>query len=70
MTHVDKEVETLVISSLKEKYPDHEFLGEESASEAGELICCCYVIIVVVLVVVVVALILFLILFSLKVNTP
>eukprot|EP00009_Paramoeba_aestuarina_P000201 CAMPEP_0201510098 /NCGR_PEP_ID=MMETSP0161_2-20130828/2934_1 /ASSEMBLY_ACC=CAM_ASM_000251 /TAXON_ID=180227 /ORGANISM="Neoparamoeba aestuarina, Strain SoJaBio B1-5/56/2" /LENGTH=278 /DNA_ID=CAMNT_0047905227 /DNA_START=23 /DNA_END=862 /DNA_ORIENTATION=- len=35
VTSVDKEVETLIQGSLKEKYPDHLFLGEESASEAG-----------------------------------
>ena len=35
VTHVDKEVEDYVISALREKYPSHSFLAEESAAAAG-----------------------------------
>jgi fructose-1,6-bisphosphatase/inositol monophosphatase family enzyme len=35
VTKVDKEIERLIFSSIRERYPSHQLLGEESASESG-----------------------------------
>eukprot|EP01094_Clydonella_sp_ATCC50884_P004344 TRINITY_DN13372_c0_g1_i1.p1 TRINITY_DN13372_c0_g1~~TRINITY_DN13372_c0_g1_i1.p1 ORF type:complete len:295 (+),score=101.37 TRINITY_DN13372_c0_g1_i1:18-902(+) len=35
VTQVDKDVEEFVFGALREAYPEHHFLGEESAAEAG-----------------------------------
>ncbi|GAU95396.1 hypothetical protein RvY_07020 [Ramazzottius varieornatus] len=32
VTETDKAVETFIINSLKERYPDHQFIGEESVA--------------------------------------
>ncbi|XP_029043684.1 inositol monophosphatase 2-like [Osmia bicornis bicornis] len=36
VTEYDKKIEELLTSGLKEKFPDHEFIGEESAAETKE----------------------------------
>lgn len=36
VTRVDRESERIIISTIKEKFPDHHFLAEESAKETGE----------------------------------
>eukprot|EP00965_Chrysotila_dentata_P057892 1919133-Pleurochrysis_carterae.AAC.1 len=35
VTALDKECEELIISQLRQKFPDHCFLGEESSAVAG-----------------------------------
>ena len=36
VTATDKKVEKFAFSFIKEKYPSHKFIGEESTSETGE----------------------------------
>ena len=36
VTATDKKVEEFAFSFIKEKYPSHKFIGEESTSETGE----------------------------------
>jgi myo-inositol-1(or 4)-monophosphatase len=33
VTETDQQIEKLLIAGIKEKYPDHEFIGEEETSE-------------------------------------
>ncbi|XP_078040019.1 uncharacterized protein LOC144471638 [Augochlora pura] len=37
VTEYDKKIEDLLITQLKEKFPDHEFIGEESAAEGRSI---------------------------------
>lgn len=37
VTETDKKVEDLLITGLKANFPDHKFIGEESASEKNVL---------------------------------
>lgn len=39
VTETDKEVEDLLINGLKTAFPDHKFIGEETASETAAPIC-------------------------------